>query len=41
MPEVAKRFGVEETDLRRTLYEQTGGMFPELITRTDLQVRDS
>ena len=24
--------------LRRTLFEQTGGMFPELVTRPDLSV---
>ena len=24
--------------LRRALFEQTGGMFPELVTRLDLQV---
>ena len=38
LPEVAKRFGCEETQLRRMLYEQTGGMFPELVTRTDLKL---
>ena len=38
LPEVAKRFGCDETRLRRKLYEQTGGMFPELVTRTDLKV---
>ncbi|NET48793.1 MAG: GTP cyclohydrolase II [Merismopedia sp. SIO2A8] len=38
LPGVAKRFGVQESDLRRTLFEQTGGMFPELVTRPDLQV---
>ena len=27
-----------ETDLRRHLFEQTGGMFPELVTRSDLKV---
>src|SRR5918999_2206317 len=35
---VAARFGVPERDLRRTLFEQTGGMFPELVTRSDMQV---
>jgi GTP cyclohydrolase II len=35
---VAARFGVEETVLRRTLFEQTGGMYPELVTRPDLGV---
>ena len=38
MPGIAKRFGVKETELRRTLFEQTGGMFPELVTRPDLHV---
>jgi GTP cyclohydrolase II len=35
---VAERFGVTETSLRRTLFEQTAGMFPELVTRPDMQV---
>jgi GTP cyclohydrolase II len=35
---VAERFGVKEAALRRTLFEQTGGMYPELVTRRDLQV---
>jgi GTP cyclohydrolase II len=35
---VAKRFGCSEADLRRTLFEHTGGMFPELVTRGDLNV---
>jgi GTP cyclohydrolase II len=38
LPGVAARFGVSETDLRRTLFEETGGMFPELVTRPDLEV---
>jgi GTP cyclohydrolase II len=38
LPGIAKRLGVEESLLRRTLFEQTGGMFPELITRTDLKI---
>jgi GTP cyclohydrolase II len=38
LPGVAKRFGIEESALRRTLFEQTGGMFPELVTRPDLAV---
>ena len=38
LPGIAQRFGVAESDLRRTLFEQTGGMFPELVTRPDLQV---
>lgn len=38
LPGVAKRFGIAEADLRRALFEQTGGMFPELVTRSDLEV---
>jgi GTP cyclohydrolase II len=38
LPGVAKRFGATESELRRTLFEQTGGMFPELVTRGDLDV---
>jgi len=35
LPGVAKRFGTDEPSLRRILFEQTGGMFPELVTRGD------
>src|SRR5215207_864113 len=38
LPGIAERFGVSERDLRRTLFEQTGGMFPELVTRFDTHV---
>jgi len=38
LPGVAARFGIGTTDLRRCLFEQTGGMFPELVTRPDLEV---
>ncbi len=38
LPGVAERFGLTEANLRRGLFEQTGGMFPELITRPDLDV---
>ncbi len=38
LPGVAERCGVGETSLRRHLFEQTGGMFPELVTRPDLKV---
>lgn len=38
LPGVADRFGIEETKLRRCLFEETGGMYPELITRPDLKV---
>jgi GTP cyclohydrolase II len=38
LPGVAKRFNVSESDLRRKLFEETGGMYPELVTRSDLEV---
>ncbi len=38
LPAIAQRFKIEESDLRRGLFEQTAGMFPELITRPDLSV---
>ena len=38
LPGIAERFGVKEDTLRRTLFEQTGGMYPELVTRPDLSV---
>lgn len=38
LPGLAKRFGLEESALRRALFEQTGGMFPELVTRPDLDI---
>ncbi|MGF1608017.1 MAG: GTP cyclohydrolase II [Kiloniellales bacterium] len=38
LPGIAKRFGIKESDLRRSLFEQAGSMFPELVTRSDLKV---
>ncbi len=38
LPGVAQRFGCSESDLRRVLFEETGGMYPELVTRSDLEV---
>jgi len=38
LPGIAKRLNVKESDLRRILFQQTGGMFPELVTRPDLQI---
>jgi len=38
LPGVAARFGTTEANLRRALFEQTAGMFPELVTRPDLRV---
>ena len=38
LPGVADRFRCTEADLRRVLFEETGGMYPELVTRSDLEV---
>jgi len=38
LPGLAERFDIKESVLRRSLFEQTGGMFPELVTRSDLKV---
>ena len=38
LPGVAERFGVDESILRRALFEQTGGMYTDLVTRRDLHV---
>ncbi len=38
LPGVAKRFNVGEGELRRALFEETGGMYPELVTRSDIEV---
>ena len=38
LPGIAERFDTSENNLRRALFEQTAGMFPELVTRPDLQV---
>jgi GTP cyclohydrolase II len=38
LPGVAERFAVPEKTLRRVLFEQTAGMFPELVTRPDMHV---
>lgn len=35
---VAERFGIDEGTLRRSLFENTGGSFPELITRGDIKL---
>ncbi|KAI8457708.1 GTP cyclohydrolase II [Phakopsora pachyrhizi] len=37
LPGVASRFGIAEGVLRRALFEDTGGMYPELLTRNDLK----
>lgn len=38
LPGVAARFRVSEGELRRALFEETGGMYPELVTRSDIEV---
>lgn len=38
LPGIAQRFNCDETKLRYTIFQNTAGMFPELITRPDLQV---
>ncbi|MCU0677253.1 MAG: GTP cyclohydrolase II [Myxococcota bacterium] len=38
LPGIAERFKTTEAELRRVLFEQTGGMYPELVTRGDLEV---
>ncbi|MEM0987284.1 MAG: GTP cyclohydrolase II [Pseudomonadota bacterium] len=38
LPGMARRLDVTEVSLRHALFEYTGGMFPELVTRSDLKV---
>jgi GTP cyclohydrolase II len=38
LPGIAKRFEIDETVMRRDLFEFTGGMYPELVTRPDMEV---
>lgn len=38
LPGIAKRLGIDENEMRRSLFEHAGGMFPELVTRPDLKV---
>ena len=38
LPGIAAKLKVEEGELRRLLFQETGGMYPELITRPDLKV---
>jgi len=38
LPGMAQRLNVEEGQLRRILFQETGGMYPEFITRPDLKV---
>lgn len=38
LPGIAARFNTTESNLRRHLFQETNGMYPELVTRTDLKV---
>jgi GTP cyclohydrolase II len=38
LPGIAKRLKISEGELRKILFNETGGMFPELVTRPDLKV---
>lgn len=38
LPGVAKRFQTDEGTLRRCLFHETNGMYPELVTRSDLSI---
>lgn len=38
LPGIAERFGIDEGTLRRSLFEHTGGSYPELITRGDIKL---
>jgi len=38
LPGMAKRLGCDTGTLRRALFTYTGGMYPELVTRSDLEV---
>jgi GTP cyclohydrolase II len=38
LPGMAARLNVEEGELRKILFQETGGMYPEFITRQDLKV---
>lgn len=38
LPGMAARFGISEALLRTALFRDTGGMFPELVTRPDVKI---
>lgn len=38
LPGIAERLKIKEGELRKILFQETGGMFPELVTRPDLKV---
>jgi hypothetical protein len=39
LPGVAERFGIDEGTLRRSLFEHTGGMYPEVTVLVRKEVR--
>lgn len=38
LPGIAERLNIDEGELRKILFKETGGMFPELVTRPDLKI---
>jgi GTP cyclohydrolase II len=38
LPGVARRFRISENELRQSLHDHAGGMYPELVSRPDLKV---
>ncbi len=38
LPGIAERLKIKEGELRNIIFKETGGMFPELITRPDLKI---
>ena len=38
LPEMAQRLGIGDLDLRRSLVEQSGGMYPDLVTRREIPI---
>jgi len=38
LPGIAQRLNIDEGELRRILFQETGGMYPDFITRPDLKV---
>lgn len=41
LPGVAERFGVSEDLLRESIFRETNGMYPELLSRPDIKVNSS
>ncbi|OXT09964.1 hypothetical protein B9K06_26875, partial [Bacillus sp. OG2] len=38
LPGVAQRLNISEAELRKALFQDTNGMYPELISRPDIKV---